>query len=109
MGHVVYTGPPQGAVPWFKTLGYEYVPVRDGSASDWLIDLVSVGFDKPQVSRQPQALPCTAAYGSASGLASQRQPPARRLALRMLWREERSQGHGSRVPAARLLAPMVCL
>ena len=51
MGHVVYTGPPGGAVPWFKTLGYEYIPVRDGSASDWLIDLVSVGFDKPEVSR----------------------------------------------------------
>ena len=50
MGHVVYTGPPAGAVPWFKTLGYEYVLVRDGSASDWLIDLVSVGFDKPEVS-----------------------------------------------------------
>ena len=49
MGYVVYSGPPAGAVGWFNSLGYQYNPLRDGCASDWLIDLVSVGFDKPKV------------------------------------------------------------
>ena len=49
-GHVLFSGPPGSAVPWFSSLQYEYLPERDGNVSDWLLDLVSVGFTKPEVS-----------------------------------------------------------
>ena len=48
-GHVLYFGPPSSAVPWFGSLQYDYLPERDGNVSDWLLDLVSVGFTKPEV------------------------------------------------------------
>ena len=47
-GYQLYFGPPDAAVGWFdKSLGYPYQASRDGAASDWLMDLVSVGFAKP--------------------------------------------------------------
>lgn len=46
---MVYFGPPEKAVGWFCSLGYVYEQWRDGAVSDWLIDLVSVGFQKPEV------------------------------------------------------------
>ena len=47
-GYQLYFGPPESAVGWFdKSLGYPYQVTRDGAASDWLMDLVSVGFAKP--------------------------------------------------------------
>lgn len=47
-GNQVYMGPPDKAVDWFSgVLGYPYQAVRDGAVSDWLMDLVSVGFQKP--------------------------------------------------------------
>ncbi len=47
-GNQVYMGRPDKAVEWFSLkLGYSYQPVRDGAVSDWLMDLVSVGFQKP--------------------------------------------------------------
>lgn len=46
-GHVLYFGAPGDAVTWFSgILGYDYLPRRDGMVSDWLLDLVSVGFAK---------------------------------------------------------------
>ena len=55
-GHVLFSGPPAEAAPWFNSLGYDYVTARDGNVSDWLLDLVSVGFTKPEVSsRAPDA------------------------------------------------------
>ena len=47
---MLFSGPPGSAVPWFSSLQYEYLPERDGNVSDWLLDLVSVGFTKPEVS-----------------------------------------------------------
>jgi len=47
-GHQLFFGPPDAAVGWFdRGLGYPYQAARDGAASDWLMDLVSVGFAKP--------------------------------------------------------------
>ncbi len=47
-GYTLYFGPPARAMDWFSgTLGYTYNQARDGSISDWLMDLVSVGFGKP--------------------------------------------------------------
>lgn len=48
-GHTLYFGAPTRALDWFSgTLGYTYNQARDGSISDWLMDLVSVGFGKPK-------------------------------------------------------------
>ncbi|KAK9802008.1 hypothetical protein WJX73_010401 [Symbiochloris irregularis] len=47
-GCMVYFGPPEKAVAWFTVLGFSYEQWRDGAASDWLIDLVSVSFQKPE-------------------------------------------------------------
>ena len=47
-GRQLFFGPPDGAAPWFdRALGYPYDPARDGAVSDWLMDLVSVAFPKP--------------------------------------------------------------
>ena len=46
-GRQLYFGLPQEAVAWFSgSLGYAYEPAQDGAVSDWLMDLVSVGFSK---------------------------------------------------------------
>jgi hypothetical protein len=46
-GYQLYFGAPDEAVDWFSNcLGYAYNPGHDGSVSDWLMDLVSVGFSK---------------------------------------------------------------
>ena len=44
-GRQIYFGHPESAVAWFEQLGYTY---RAGgvSVSDWLLDTVSVGFDR---------------------------------------------------------------
>lgn len=48
-GHQLYFGPPQEAVNWFSScLGYTFWPGQHGAEADWLMDLVSVGFSKPQ-------------------------------------------------------------
>jgi hypothetical protein len=44
----MYTGPTDGLTRWFKSLGYHYDPKEQGMASDWALDLVSLGFAKPQ-------------------------------------------------------------
>lgn len=46
-GQLLYFGTPAQAAPWFGGLGYRHSPRRDGAVSDWLIDLVSVGFAEP--------------------------------------------------------------
>ena len=47
-GRQLYFGPPGGVAPWFgERAGFRYAPRRDGAVSDWIIDLVSVGFAKP--------------------------------------------------------------
>lgn len=47
-GYTLYFGPPGRALDWFAdSLGYSYSYQRDGAISDWLMDLVSVGFQKP--------------------------------------------------------------
>ena len=46
-GYQLYFGAPQRALDWFSgSLGYSYSYQRDGAISDWLMDLVSVGFSK---------------------------------------------------------------
>eukprot|EP00884_Botryococcus_braunii_P017815 jgi/Botrbrau1/4717/Bobra.0218s0033.2 len=48
-GNQLYFGDPSRAISWFQDeLGYQYVAERDGAPSDWLIDLVAVGFTKPK-------------------------------------------------------------
>eukprot|EP00884_Botryococcus_braunii_P015944 jgi/Botrbrau1/3032/Bobra.0070s0028.1 len=57
-GYLLYFGVPKGAVPWFSdTLGYSYRPTRDGTASDWLLDLVSIGFEHGGPKRDPMDSP----------------------------------------------------
>ena len=47
-GVQLYGADPRGAVAWFgHGLHYPYEPAADGAPSDWLMDLVSVGFAKP--------------------------------------------------------------
>ena len=47
-GHLMYYGPPPDAAAWFGTLGFAYEPNKDGLVSDWMLDLVSTSFYKPQ-------------------------------------------------------------
>eukprot|EP00884_Botryococcus_braunii_P010837 jgi/Botrbrau1/19755/Bobra.0124s0008.1 len=48
-GYQLYFGAPEKAPTWFDWgLGYPYDPDRDGSVSDWLIDLISISFQKPK-------------------------------------------------------------
>ena len=47
-GRQLFFGAPCEAVPWFGgALGYAHSPARDGAVSDWLMDLVSIAFNKP--------------------------------------------------------------
>jgi hypothetical protein len=47
-GYQLYCGRPEDALYWFNSgLGFSYNQERDGAVSDWLMDLVSVGFQKP--------------------------------------------------------------
>ena len=47
-GVQLYGADPPGAVAWFAHgLHYPYEPAADGAPSDWLMDLVNVGFAKP--------------------------------------------------------------
>ena len=48
-GYQLYFGRPDRALAWFSdALGYDYDLLRDGAVSDWMMDLVSVGFAKPE-------------------------------------------------------------
>lgn len=48
-GKLMYWGPTAEILPWFSdTLGYEYNSVVHGVVSDWVMDLVSIGFSKPE-------------------------------------------------------------
>ena len=47
-GVQLYGADPRAAVAWFgDALHYPYDAAADGAPSDWLMDLVSVGFAKP--------------------------------------------------------------
>ncbi len=57
-GYNLYYGSPERVLGWFaETLGYPYSYQRDGAVSDWLMDLVSVGFQKPESFRHRHAPP----------------------------------------------------
>lgn len=43
----MFFGAPDDMVPWFDQLGYKYDPAAHGVASDWALDLVAIGFQKP--------------------------------------------------------------
>lgn len=47
-GRLMYHGLRESMVPWFATQGYSYDPTQHGVASDWALDLVAIGFDKPK-------------------------------------------------------------
>jgi len=49
MGRMMYSGEREGLVPWFEKCGYRYDPAMHGLASDWVMDLVNIGFSKPEV------------------------------------------------------------
>jgi len=53
-GRLMYTGPTDELTKWFVSLGYDYDPGTHGMASDWALDLVSLGFTKPQQGTQQQ-------------------------------------------------------
>ena len=75
-GQLLYFGTPAQAAPWFGGLGYRHSPRRDGAVSDWLIDLVSVGFAKPP-GWAARSMTTTADVGAAAGRWSARAlPPA---------------------------------
>jgi hypothetical protein len=46
-GRLMFFGPPDDLVPWFDRLGYKYDAAAHGVASDWALDLVAIGFQKP--------------------------------------------------------------
>ena len=72
-GHQLYFGLPQEAVAWFSgSLGYAYAPAQDGALSDWLMDLVSVGFSK----RSDFGSRCTPCPPTQCGLGSTHPPRA---------------------------------
>jgi hypothetical protein len=49
-GLLMYQGPTAQLVPWFSIqLGFTYEPERHGAASDWVLDLLALGFAKPKV------------------------------------------------------------
>jgi hypothetical protein len=53
-GYMMYSGEREGIVPWFdQGCGYPYDPAMHGLASDWIMDLVNVGFTKPEVCHRP--------------------------------------------------------
>lgn len=54
MGHLMYFGPREDLVNWFTDgCGYPYDPKMHGLASDWVMDLVNIGFKKPEVCMCP--------------------------------------------------------
>lgn len=54
-GLLVYHGPTEDLIPWCSgQLGYPYDPLLHGVASDWALDLVAIGFNKPEVRPEPQ-------------------------------------------------------
>eukprot|EP00878_Enallax_costatus_P000100 GHUV01000134.1.p1 GENE.GHUV01000134.1~~GHUV01000134.1.p1 ORF type:complete len:870 (+),score=236.10 GHUV01000134.1:1054-3663(+) len=49
MGHLMYFGPREDLVTWFTDgCNYPYDPKMHGLASDWVMDLVNIGFKKPE-------------------------------------------------------------
>jgi len=48
-GRLLYTGPREGMLGWFGHLGYPYDAGLHGVPSDFVMDLVCVGFAKPSV------------------------------------------------------------
>lgn len=53
-GRLMYTGPTEDLTRWFTSLGYHYDAAEHGMASDWALDLVSLGFAKPQQGTRQQ-------------------------------------------------------
>jgi len=48
LGRLMFFGPRDQVVPWFKNLGYNYDPAMHGVPSDWIMDLVNINFDRPE-------------------------------------------------------------
>ena len=73
-GYNLYFGSPERVLGWFAdTLGYPYDYARDGAVSDWLMDLVSVGFQKPESFRDRRVPRMQCSY-LAPNTMSRRQP-----------------------------------
>jgi hypothetical protein len=50
MGRLMFYGPREEMAPWFtEGCGYPYDPKMHGLVSDWGMDLVNIGFKKPEV------------------------------------------------------------
>jgi len=52
-GHLMYAGPADKAVDWFGSLGY-HVEFSATNPADWLVDLVTIGFDKGENSKEEE-------------------------------------------------------
>ena len=66
-GRQIYFGQPESATAWFGQLGYTYCAGRV-SVSDWLLDTVSVGFDRTTLDECLQVRHWVSVGGRASGV-----------------------------------------
>ena len=74
-GYQLYCGRPDRALAWFSdALGYEYDLIRDGAVSDWMMDLVSVGFAKPDA-QAGRSMTCSADVVAAYRAFQRERPP----------------------------------
>ncbi|KAH8056197.1 ATPase [Aureococcus anophagefferens] len=58
-GHVLYAGPTEGAVPWFRSIGY-FRGETTGNPADLVLDLVAIDCDKPGIEAKAHAFPLAA-------------------------------------------------
>lgn len=67
-GYQLYSGEAEGAQPWFTNrLGYPYNAQLDGAVSDWLMDLVSIGFAKSEAHHRRCVCVCVCACAQVLG------------------------------------------
>ena len=81
-GYQLYFGRPEDARAWFgDALGYDYDLGRDGAVSDWMMDLVSVGFAKPP-DYAGRSMACVADVVAAYRAFQRERPPVTDAVLR---------------------------
>ena len=81
-GYQLYFGRPEDARAWFgDALGYDYELGRDGAVSDWMMDLVSVGFAKPP-DYAGRSMACVADVVAAYRAFQRERPPVTDAVLR---------------------------
>ncbi|GBF99632.1 ABC transporter G family [Raphidocelis subcapitata] len=74
-GRLLYHGPAAALVLWFQGLGYSFDAARHGSAPDWALDLVSLGFSKTAAAAAEAAAAEAAAAAAAAEAPGGPAPP----------------------------------